>query len=96
MQQREKLTYTLVGAFFLSVFMAQLSGNDKFPYLVMSLIFLNLILFGINFVLFIKKPLEKQSQINMICSLFLILYIGVSIYLSLIGVVDPIIFLGFR
>jgi hypothetical protein len=91
-----KLTYILGAGFFLSVIIAQLSGNDKSPYLVIFFIFLNLIMFGINLVLCLKNPLEKKFRINVVYSLCLMLYVGATIYLSRMGVIDSTIFLGFR
>lgn len=91
-----KLTYVGLVVFFLAAMMAQVSGNDKFPFLIILIFGLNFAMLIINFVRFIRMPSDKTMRINMVLGLFLTLYVVGVIYLSRIGMVDSMMFLGFR
>ncbi len=91
-----KFTYAGLVVFFLAVIMAQISGNDKFPFFAILILILNCVMLVVNFIKFGVKPSDKSARLNLGLGLSLVIYVVAIIYLSRIGMVDSMMFLGFR
>lgn len=85
-----KITYTVVGAFFLSLIGAEISGNDKFPFIVIFILGLNFLTLILNFIIVMDKPSEKRFLFNMGLNLSVIILVAGYLYLVRAQFIDSI------
>lgn len=90
------ITYLCALLFLFAIGAGVMSGNDKYPYIILLIWGGNLVLFVINLVMFLQNRMGSGKRSNLILSLFMASYVPVVIFFSRMGWVDSMSFLGFR
>jgi hypothetical protein len=91
-----KAMYIFLFVFCLSIIGAHVSGNDKFPFVVLLMWFLNSVPLIINIKLVLKDRLNRSLQLSLAISLAILLYVPTVFFLSRQGWIDSLYFIGFR
>ena len=90
-----KLTFFIVGAFFLTLIASQIIENEYLPYVVLFLIFANFMMMIINLTQSVRRSAEKIWIVNMSLNLGLIMFVAICVYLARIEAIEPMFYGGF-
>ena len=85
-----KLTYGVIGAFFLCVILSQILEDVQFSFIFLFLLGLNFLMLLLNLIHVMGRPSEKQLLGNMCLHLFVVVFVAICTYLARTNVMEPI------